>query len=117
MTRPSFTWRYSILLSAPSRKTYFWLWSVLTARSSIRTAVYSLLPSSCTRANKPGMYKPVLVLQHRAGADGAGLRIQLVVHEVHRALVREALLVGQPDLHGIGRVARTRPLTGPGQLV
>src|SRR5690606_20229704 len=31
--------------------------------------------------------------QHRAGADGAGGRIDLVVDEVHRALVRKALFV------------------------
>ena len=37
-----------------------------------------------------GNVESVLVRQHGAGADRAGLRIDLVVHEVHLALVRES---------------------------
>src|SRR5580692_4851933 len=49
----------------------------------------------------------VFVLQHRARANGAGLRIQLIVDEIDRSRMGKSLLVGQPDPHGIARVART----------
>src|SRR5690606_19909421 len=56
------------------------------------------------------------VVQHGAGADGAGATVDLVVEEVDRALVREAGLVGQRDLHRQRALALAGALAGAGQL-
>src|SRR6266478_6777215 len=43
----------------------------------------------------------VLVLQHGPRADRSGLRIELIVDEIEASGMREPVLVGQADLHGI----------------
>jgi hypothetical protein len=71
------------------------------ARSSISIASYSALPTSSTRANNPGVKQAVLVRQHGAGADRAGLWIERIVHEVDISLVRSRLLVRKCHSHRI----------------
>src|SRR5271156_2612769 len=46
----------------------------------------------------------VLVVEDGACPDGAGLRIELIIDEVHRSRVREARLVGETDVHRIRRI-------------
>src|ERR1700692_2409267 len=65
---------------------------------------------------QPRRVLAILVLQNRAGAYRTGLRIQLVVDEIDGARVRKAFLVGQSNLNGIGRIARTHALAGPRHL-
>jgi hypothetical protein len=78
-------------------------WSVSTARSSISSASNSAVPSTCTRANRPGVNRRSQVGQHGPRADRAGARVDLVVDEVDRARVRVAVLVGEADAHGVPR--------------
>ena len=66
----------------------------------------STLPSNCTRANRPGVKRPSLVLEHCARANRPGAHVDLVVDEIHVALVREAGLVGEAHAHGFLRLAR-----------
>src|SRR5579859_3303523 len=47
----------------------------------------------------------LLVLQHGARPDGAGLGIQLIVDEIDRPGMGKSLLIGQSDLNGIARSA------------
>src|SRR5271169_886164 len=52
-----------------------------------------------------GRELPILVMQDRACADRAGLRIELIVDEIHGSGMRKSLLVGKADLNGIAGVA------------
>ena len=58
----------------------------------------------------------VLVGEHAADAQGAGLRVDLVVHEVDRALVGKPLLGGQAQRHGPGRLVGRLGLAFADQL-
>src|SRR6266403_1479882 len=51
---------------------------------------------------KPGRKAPLGIVEYRAPAHRAGLRVQAVVDEVHHAAVREPFLVGQPHRHRTG---------------
>ena len=55
---------------------------------------------------------PVAVVEHRAAADRAVVRVDAVVDEVEARLVRKAFLVDEADLHDavVARVARPRVL-------
>ena len=55
---------------------------------------------------EPGREYSVGIRHDGARPDRAGRRIERVGDEVHLALVREAFLVGEPDEHGVARVAR-----------
>ena len=48
----------------------------------------------------------VLVVEHRAAADCAGMRVDLVVDEVHHATMRQFGLVGEAHRHRISDIAR-----------
>src|SRR5437016_4215322 len=47
----------------------------------------------------------VCVGEHAAQAYGAGLGIDLVIHEVDRSLMRETVLVGEPECHRVAAFA------------
>src|SRR5262249_34943097 len=51
----------------------------------------------------------LLVLEHRACTDRAGTHVELIVHEVHVALVRETLLVRQSDAYRVAKVTGAGP--------
>ncbi len=50
----------------------------------------------------------VLIVEHGAGTNGAGLGIDMIVDEVEHAFMREARFVGEADLHPMTRILRSR---------
>ena len=65
---------------------------------------------------EPGREDSVWIRHDGACPDRACRRIERVGDEVHLALVREAFLVGEPDEHGVARVARACAATLAGEL-
>ena len=61
----------------------------------------STLPSNCTRANRPGVKRPSLFSSTARARIVPVRTFELVVDEIHVAVVRKARLVGQADAHGI----------------
>ena len=59
------------------------------------------------RAKRPGVNEAVLVGEDGAGADGAGLRVELVVDEVDVALVGKPVLVGEAEVHRASAPSRS----------
>ena len=108
-TGPSFTWRYSTLLSAPTTSTYCTLWSVPIALSLIEHRVVLPGAHELHAREQARRELPLVVVEQRAAADGAGGRVECVVHEDHDALVRIAVFIGQTDEHRVARIARARP--------
>ena len=66
---------------------------------------------------EPGREDSVGIRHDGTRPDRAGRRIERVGDEVHLALVREAFLVGEPDEHGVARVARAGTATLAGELL
>ena len=97
------------LLSSPTVSTILRAWSDTIAVSGISSAS-SWPPYSRSRPNMPGVRKWSLFSKIGAAADRAGLRVDLVVDEIHHAAVRPVGLVGEPHLHRIGRIARRAAL-------
>ena len=58
--------------------------------------------------NSPGRQQPVGVREQGACLDRAGRLVERVRDEIHAALAREFLFVGEPDADGIREIARAR---------
>ena len=78
-----------------------------------------VMPHQANAHEQSRRENPLGVGEHRAGADGAGLAVDLVVHEIELAGVRIVLLVGEPQIHRspAGAVAAGAAVVQEGLLV
>ena len=78
--------------------------------------IFSAAGHSETR-EEPRSEQTVRIREYAAGAQGAGIRVQAVVHKVNDAVMGKTLLIGEPELAGNLRLTSADSLSFAGQLL